>query len=336
MTNPFKKVHFGSDLWGHFYGVIGIISLVFTAVYTYNSIVRLESAEDKVVIQSFALALLGITITFVFGSWYFFKTVRTLQETPFKLKEAEVFLDQLNVSKKLLCENNHSINHYFRNICYHLDLINLSFEKEIDLKDPEIDSLLERSETFMNKVTIALQQYYSMVSGFTCAVTLKVVNSEKGLVKTLYRDPLSLRKRRRSDKLCYSETGCYSVNSNTAFRIILDENYADVTFACDDLAELHNNHEYDNSNQFWHDNYNACIVSPISIVTGENERSVIGFLSIDNKEGNLNNISNIEYLLSVSDLLFVFLDKYIRFTTFAAQKGDNYDNGKFERILQWD
>jgi len=30
-----KQIYLGSDLWGHFYGAIGVISLVFTAVYTY-------------------------------------------------------------------------------------------------------------------------------------------------------------------------------------------------------------------------------------------------------------------------------------------------------------
>lgn len=79
--------------------------------------------------------------------------------------------------------------------------------------------------------------------------------------------------------------------------------YFDSYFASDNLLY---EKEYRNGNNQWGKYYNSCLVVPISIFIEEKTRNIIGFLCVDNKEGNLNNSSNIEFMFAVGDLFYSF------------------------------
>ncbi len=209
----------------------------------------------------------------------------------------------------------HTINHYYRNIAAELDYFT---NCKVEEKTEFVSDILKKTEYFMINSTASLQQYFSEVSGSQCAITIKQLSPDGRLVKTFFRDPVNLKKRRNFESY-YSDCQDYPVDSNTAFELILSDEYANVYFASDDLQELYDEFQYKNSNDRWRQLYNATIVVPISIVEGQYDRSVLGFLAVDNLDGNLASKANVELLFAVGDLFYAFFVKLGELYSFAKK-----------------
>ncbi len=328
------------DVWSHVYGILGTISLIFTTVYSIVSFRNHDEVEYKTVVVTLSMIVCSIVVTFIFAVAYYQRRFRYLNELPLLLMDTKAKNDKLNLMVKAKSECIHTITHYYRNIESQLDDF---LSKEITKEYPNESScnkLLERCKDFLLNTTTSLHYYYTIASGYTCSVTIKIVLNDTSTgnhyVKTLFRDPLSLKKRRYVESAYSSPLGIYPASENTAFDIILSPNHINNFYAADNLREQYELHNYKNSNKFWNNHYNSTIVVPIAIVRGKNNRHVIGFIAIDNltaQSGNLNDEAKIEFLFSIGDLLYNFIKKYLDIITFANQKFKIDDFHK--QIITW-
>lgn len=113
----------------------------------------------------------------------------------------------------------------------------------------------------------------------------------------------------------------------------MSPNCANFYFADDNLKDLYDNHKYVNSNLEWYKFYNATLVVPISMIVSTDERSVLGFITIDNQAGNLATKINTEFLCGVGDLLYNLFDIYGELITVATLK--KIKNDKIDRFSTW-
>ena len=328
------------DVWSHVYGILGTISLIFTTVYSFVSFRNHDIVEFKTVVISLSLIVCSIVVTFIFAVAYYQRRFRFLNELPLILQDTKERNDKLNLMIKAKSECIHTITHYYRNIETQLDDFLEQVNRGENSDEDSCNKLLERCKDFLLNATTSLQNYYTIASGYTCAVTIKIALNDTSTgchyVKTLFRDPLSLKKRRYAESSYASPPGMYLASENTAFDIILSPNHINNFYAADNLREQYELHNYKNSNKFWNKHYNATIVVPIAIVRGKNNRDVIGFIAVDNltaQSGNLNDEAKIEFLFSIGDLLYNFIKKYINTVTFANQ---NFNIDEFHKqIVTW-
>jgi len=315
-------------IWNHLYGISTVICLVFTLICSYFTI-KGEKTDNEIII---IYALLGVVAAFVIMFFlhtvYFQKKLAKMNEMPLRLKTAE---DQYELSisiHKQISECSHTISHYYRNNLARID----DFLNDRDnYTNEEILEIIDRFDYFLINITSSLELFFSVATEDNCSITIKLLEKGKGLVKTYFRDPVNNKKRKTSDG---SYDGICHFTDNTAFEIIMDPDYKNVYFACDDLIELYNDHIYKNPNSNWHLFYRSTLVVPISMVIGENERNIIGFLSVDNYKGDLSYKPHIEYLFFVGDLLYNIFVKFSELINFAKEKG--LENEKIKRFSNWD
>jgi hypothetical protein len=282
-----------------------------------------------------------IGLTFILSSVYYQRRLKHLAELPLKFNDLKNKNDRLNLILKAQSECSHTIVHYFRNIEYQLDNFLKKIDGNQDISEDECLLILNRCKDFLLNTTTSLQSYFTIASGYTCSITLKIALNDEVkkivYVKTLFRDPLSLKKRRYVETAYSMPNGIYTAKDNTAFEIILSQSHTNNFYASDNLNAEYELHNYKNSNKFWNNHYNATIVVPICIVLGDNERNVIGFIAVDNLTaecGNLNDASKIEFLFSVGDLLYTFIQKYIKTISFAKER--NFKTDVFHKqINSW-
>lgn len=342
--NVFTNIKYSiqsADLWSHVYGVLGVVSLSFTIVFTIISIRKQDNVDYMTVVVTLAVISFSLLITFLLAVGYYQRKIKRLNNLPTQLYETRNENDRLNLKLKAQSECSHTINHYFRNIENRLDcfLIRITNNDEKN-EEEECKLLLARCKDFLVNTTTSLQSYFTIASGYSCAVTIKMLlhDEKKGInyVRTLFRDPLSLKKRRYVDGYYSGIADFYDAKENTAFDVILSPEHVNDFYASDDLQEEYKKHRYKNSNRFWTQHYNSTIVVPVSIVLENKQKNVIGFVAIDNltaSSGNLNNDEKIEFLFSIGDLFYNFMDKYLQLISFANSKIKIDDFHK--RIITW-
>ncbi|MCU4162506.1 hypothetical protein [Carboxylicivirga caseinilyticus] len=309
-----SKNGFSPDYWSHAYGIASVAGLILTIVgffYAYN---HLEATMAKIVDTLFYV-IIAILFVFIVSASYYTRRLRKMDSLPLIAENNRTYANQLFEINKQMAESFHYISHYNRNILNFLEKVDLE-----DLNDQSYKEIVHRFSSFLVNVTSCLRQFYTTASGSVCAISIKIIDDEYKFVRTYFRDPISLKKRRRTDNYYHSGNGAYQTHENTAFDVILNEGYVNVFFANDDLQGLHKKHMYENSSPFWFENYNATIVVPISMIIASNERHILGFLTVDNNTGELNETSKVEFLFSVADLMYNALDKYFRISIFAQSK----------------
>lgn len=314
----FKKKIDLSDVWSHIYGILGVIGLAITIIFTYNSYKNESDKNIITVIKSLSFSVVVVTLVFVIVSAYYIRKMQKLRKyrTDFELEKSK--LDRQYLVNQYQSECFHNITHYHRNIYARLQQFIQDKDK---YSKEEILFLLDRFDYYLIILTSNLQNYFSFVTSDNCSVSIKIVDKNKKFVRTFFRDPVNLNKRKKSDSN-YSNSK-YPILENTAFDIITNPNYSNVHFYDDNLKELSDSHSYNNSNTSWKDLYNATLVVPISMTLKEKNRDIIGFITIDNKKGNLATDVNKEFLFSVGDILYNIFIKYAEFINFASKNIKN-------------
>lgn len=317
---------FLNEIWTHIYGIITVISLIVALIFSIITLKKPNGPDysDILYILTGLILILSIIIIRISAKY---SNLHSISSDLLKIENEN---DSLYILLKQQSETFHNITHYYRNLVSQLDEFKIkSITNETALEEKDFQAIANRNEYFLILITTSLQNYFSIYTDDNCAVTLKLLSSDKKYIKTVFRDPVNLKKRRQAE-LSYSDGSC-SISENTAFEIIIDDNYTNTYFASDNLKELYESHNYKNSNPFWFSLYNSTIVVPISILLSQSERSILGFITIDNLKGNLADENCLEFLNGVSDLLYNYFVKITDFATFAQSK--NITNEKYDRFI---
>lgn len=332
------KIFTPPDIWSHIYGLssaLGLIIAISAIVYTYIN--QSENPEDSgynYILTTLTILVAVILLIFLMSVLSFNKRIRQLSQIPAKYSfyEQEFIKNDIIISQ--LCECSHIVSHYFRNLDFSLQEIIDKDPK--DITDLELIDVINKFDYFLINIITNLQSYFSQITDDNCSLTIKLLNyndkvnnDDDIFIKTYFRDPVNFKKRRDTDNI-NSHCGVYD---NTAFSIIMDPSYKNIYFAEDDLTDLYNKHLYKNPNPEWHKYYNSTLVVPISIVTGQNERIILGFLSVDNFKGGLAHNSNREYLFFIADLLYLAFNKFDSVIKLAQTK--KIKNEKIDRYSNW-
>ncbi len=198
-----------------------------------------------------------------------------------------------------LSQINHNINHQNRQMLYEL-------YEELYADTHQLSKI----EVLNNKYRGYLQNFTSNVkSAFdtitkdkSCAVYISLLKECNGdfFVETAYRDPTSYTVRNNLDMQMPS----YNINNFTPFKHILSETNNDTYFACDNCKDYRN---FCDRNDDWLDFYNSCLTVPIRarMDKSTNTHNYIGFITVDNRYGRLNNKDAINLLCSYADTLYM-------------------------------
>ncbi len=174
--------------------------------------------------------------------------------------------------------------------------------------DGMLKSVRRKNELFHLFVVNNVRDVFNVISKDECSVCIKILalddidnkgSSQDILVRTYMRDTNSYRSRKRSDDKIFE----YSYYENTAFKEILSADNDSSYYVSDDLLS---ENTYVNLNVNWKKSYNATLVAPIRYALGQpaTDYAVLGFVCIDNKKGGLSDGYCIDFLASVSDLLY--------------------------------
>ena len=285
--------------------------------------------------RSLVLVLIAvILLIFLLSVLSFNKRIKTLSQIPAKYNYYEQEFIKNDIIINQLCECSHIVSHYFRNLDFSLQEI---IDKEVsEVTVDELTDMINKFDYFLINIITNLQSYFSQITDDNCSITIKLLNYNDSstddddiFIKTYFRDPVNFKKRRETDSI-QSHCGIFD---NTAFSIIMDPAYKNIYFAEDNLTDLYKRHQYKNPNSEWHKYYNSSLVVPISIVTGANERIILGFLSVDNFKGGLAHNSNREYLFFIADLLYLAFNKFDKIVNLSKTK--NISNEKIDRYSNW-
>ena len=238
------------------------------------------------------------------------KNEKLVNESKIFSEERNVVLSEIKEKNQIIqtiAKINHNLNHQLRQTTAEL-YRNLFFDEEnIDLN---LESIENKFRGFLQTYTTNIKEAFDVFTGdSTCAVyiTLIKVNNNSYIAETFYRDSISYRERTNID-LFYPE---YKIEEFTPFKLILDKRKGISSFACDDCLKFEN---FSDRNENWNKYYNACISVPLRIRESkkDNQHKYIGFLTVDNKIGKLENKDSINLLCSYSDLLYtpfsIFID----------------------------
>lgn len=330
LTPRYKYI--SPDVSNQIFGFISVGSLIFSLFSGHLAKTELWSFISQLV----------LVIGFVcMGIYYQFQHAKNLNNS---IQNEQ--LNRLNKQRLTIINSQseciHTVAHYSRNI------VNL-FDKHVaDLKAKsvegkisplELEKILLEIDFFFINITSNIRDYFNTVTNTQCAITIKILQkTEKDtFVKTLFRDPVSLKKRRKSDENV-ENSGKYSTRQNTAFDTIMNTTCKNQYFAHNDLSLLAATGYYKNGNPEWRKYYNATLVTSIGITTGKAEKDILGFITIDNFDGNLTDLSSIDFLYAVSDILYIVLGKYVNFIR-KDMESFNIDNmgtdPKLKRMLDW-
>ena len=198
------------------------------------------------------------------------------------------------------------------------------------------DSVDERElELEIEKICEDIAKAFNIIIGFKCATCVKIVNQDPSqindrapnlTVRTLTRDSLSQRKRRKSQNFIHP------LNRNTDFYTIFSPEFKDEYFYSNDLTGLHgylnSSHDvcgepsdssipvfgYILRNITWKLPYKSTIVAPIKD-NSQNEGSVIGFFCIDsNNKGMFINKYDVQLIIDVAFSLYPLILKLNQIT----------------------
>ncbi|MAP81850.1 MAG: hypothetical protein CL526_12275 [Aequorivita sp.] len=313
----FSLKTFINDFWTHIYGFITIVSFLTAIGFT---VITLN--KEQVPFKDVLYVSLGLIAILVFVIVRISAKYSQLHSMSSDLMNYERENENLIGLIQLQAETFHNITHYYRSLIYSVDKVLLKISKKEEIKQKEIDYLSTRNNHFLIMLTSSLQNYFSIYTDDSCSICIKILNGNK--IKTLFRDPVSLKKRRQAELT--SGNQIYSTSDNTAFDLITSPNWKEFYYMKDDLESEYKSHRYKNSNPSWNNYYNATIVVPISKLNdGLSDRNILGFLTVDNQQGYLVDETSKEFMLGISDLLYNYVYKHKLISKFTKENNFKYD-----------
>ncbi len=225
-----------------------------------------------------------------------------------------------------LSKYNHNINHQLRQMFDELyeelfygdeeDNSAISTEpgdKSEDQVNPmhiwRVENIRHKFRGFLQHFTTHVKAAFETLTNDNCAVYITLVSiGEDGseyIAETYYRDPVSYTERTHLD----ARKDPYNVKLFTPFKFLFSGQESTL-FACDDCLSYQN---FSDVCDNWHDYYNACLTVPIRVRKSKenNTHKLIGFITVDNKKGGLNNKDAKNLLCSYADLIYALLGMFI-------------------------
>jgi hypothetical protein len=312
----FQKFKKNFDLICGYFALIGLpislISLIFGVYYSEweTSYIITVGILSFVII---ALVVLDIFLTRIYYNLHqeysnINQNVETMRQ---KNQEISSLLSDAIDIQRDIGQIFHNIYHEYRKIISSI---------YIDLSSHRYDDFDKRQrsfEKFLIFMVYNIKEIFDVYTKDKCSVCIKIIspgkNTEKDiLVKTLVRDSISYRERSLVD----AKIPQYDYRENTAFKRIINSNYTDSYYICNDLS-----HEpgYINLNPEWKNYYNAALVVPIRIAISKEKYSVIGFLCIDNYKGGFDRTC-FNILASFADSIFNLFMAYNDLANAAKEK----------------
>lgn len=318
------KKNFNSMSW---ITIVGFISSILTIVQVIIYIVFLPENADRenlwqlIVYQSAIVTCVIALCSLLARSQY---KIVEINEKMYRLSdEKDIMEKDLESKNRVINElslNNHNILHEVRQVQYKLykhfinELFIFNERGHANTDNVDICDIFDREETgnydlkdFMTFFTTNVKTSFDSLTGDKCSVYISLFDDyDKKSVRTYYRDPLSYTERTNID-LQYP---VYNISSFTPFKHILNECTIDSVFACDDCINYSN---FCDRNDDWNTFYNSCISIPIRLRVNKeaNRHHVLGFLTIDNNKGGLDNQIAKSIARSYADCLYMVFCMYI-------------------------
>lgn len=319
----FSLKTFVNDFWTHIYGFITTVSFLMAIGFT---VVTLN--KEEVPFKDVLYVTLGLITILVFVIIRISAKYSQLHSMSADLMNYERENETVIGLMQLQSETIHNITHYYRSLIFSVDNVLDKINKKEAVNQKEIDYLVERNNHFLIMLTSSLQNYFSIYTDDSCSICLKILNGKE--IKTLFRDPVNLKKRRQAELTCGNHI-CKTTD-NTAFEVITSSNIKEFYYAKNDLENEYKKHKYKNSNPSWNNLYNATIVVPISKLNdGLKDRNILGFLTVDNLQGYLVDETTIEFMLGISDLLYNYVYKFKTLSEYT--KANNLKNEKQNEFI---
>ncbi|MGD0433946.1 MAG: hypothetical protein ABSA58_22920, partial [Acetobacteraceae bacterium] len=164
----------------------------------------------------------------------------------------------------------------------------------------EVDRFLVHT---LNRVSVLFSQY----TGHRAHVSIKLLDGPNKRLRTVARDQTSIDNRGAIDE----SLGWYSYEDNTAFNHILTDGAA-THFLCNHLKLMAALGRYRNIRPDWKRYYAACLVVPITLLShgsAIDERSVWGFLTVDNRRGGFDATCSCALLQSFARMYYSVLEE---------------------------
>lgn len=331
-----EKKSFNSSSW---ITLIGFISSILTIIQVVLYIILLPQSSNgenlwHLIVYQSAIVTCVITLCALLtrSQYKIFDINKQLYSSK---TESEKSAKEIELKNRIIAElsvNNHNILHEIRQVQYKLykHFINQLFifdnhntannNNNIDICDifdteePENCDLKD----FMTFFTTNVKNSFDSLTEDKCSVYISLIDDfDKQLVRTYYRDPSSYTERTNID-LQYP---VYSISSFTPFKHILNERTIDTVFACDNCIDYNN---FCDRNDNWNEFYNSCISVPIRLRVDKNKNRhhVIGFLTIDNKNGRLDNSIAKSIARSYADCLYMIFCMYIINDSLTDEDGE--------------
>lgn len=187
----------------------------------------------------------------------------------------------------------HNFLHQYRYI------MNKILEHEKNTSADRYEILHGSFMSFIDFTLTNIKACLTNISGDECSVCIKIISDNRS-IQVLRRDNVSYRIRSNFDNRHPS----FPIISNSAFSKIADGHDSATYFACDNLA---GNGGYVNTHDGWQSLYNATVVVPIQKIIRQGpggEYDIVGFLCVDNLNGNLDNPTCRDFLSAIGDSLY--------------------------------
>lgn len=302
-----------------FFGMSSVVGLIFTVVYTVVSIYKNEfgvGANSVIITLAVVNSILGFALFLQSTNHY--SLISDNSGLNLKRVKCQQKINELEFKLKNEKSINNEIAFIFHNIHDQLrdnthSLIKLYEELLIDTTKnanyAEIIDILRITKLYNLYVANNIKDLFDKLTGSNCSVAIKMINGfvddNDPIISTLIRDTRSYRLRRANDSL--DNTG-FLWHENTAFRNIMKCNNPAKYYASDELS---NEKGYVNINSNWNKFYNATLVYPIRLgfrqdYQAQLDKSIIGFICVDNVDGNLNNNACIDALAAIAESLYLY------------------------------
>lgn len=307
------------------FGICSVIGLGINIIFTYVAYKNESTTSYREIILSLGFSTIILTLVFVIVSYYYLRKLSELTNLNNEIN------DTINKNKRneILIKNTseiiNNLAYYQRHIINKMDYF---LENTSTANQETVKKISDDFKKFLSTFTSNLQTHFTLLTSDNCAITIKVVKD--GKIKTFHRDAINYRLRKNADTSVDGKDVIYRIQDNFAFLVIHSKDYKETYYFCDDLK---NDKQYFNTNPHWRNFYNATVVAPISINIGKLKNELLGFLCVDNFNGNLAQ-KPVEGILNASSaLLFPVFHKYEKISTFANSK--NYLDGRIQFFTYW-
>ncbi len=332
-----KKAFLFQEILTYVFGFSSLLGFIATIVFTVYQLSKPQVSTDfKQILLILSISEGCLLVVFILLAVHYTGQIKNFSELEIQNNILKQEIKEKDRIRNSLVETTHNILHYYRYILYNLDQIIIKLqEAEKKVEEKEFLLILREFDEFNTTLLSNLRSLFGFLTGDSCAICIKIVKNEK--FKTLFRDNISYRKRKKMDYGVDGSPLIYDVRDNTAFRMITSPEYGQTTFLCDDLLSVSGpgKNWYVNKNMHWRNLYHACAVVPISkrILGEKNKRHIIGFLCVDNMTGGLENQIVENYLSGIGDILYNLYEKQLFVVDKAIEKGVSH--ARIEAFKNW-